>query len=1064
MADNIYIELELFLDPPITDPAALKQHLEQEISKWNKQINANPKFKVRVGRARDFINKGLSNLDRQAEVARNERLRKLRDDIEAIRHIGAINEDDLKVLKRRHQAFLSEATIQTEAGGVSTKQQAPAFVPPTCPVSFKAEKAVSVADMQQIQTDLEIMAKEDKRKHDDLYDLLELSFSAPLSSLQEKAKEATERSRKMPKQDERADPLNRLSGKALNFFKDDAMRKEYDVALKRFPFDRLCREKLELWANKDVKDPLPWKIYQTSIRDTLDLGFSQSEAEWLVYDYFCNAKKRPHPIPEILETDPVSPVGTRTTPPTAFPTVPPLSKITDWFKNLPLPSGPFSTSQSRPTSTTSPGKSDSPIGPSIIQKLREAKAWFVESWNRSRERISTHHSSTQFDGIDPKRALKEFRELRKTYGRVQTLSIADLDVAFRHLDAMIGPLRESHPRFYDELAAMHKAVAERLAEMDYQEERFGRALRCYKSIIDHHTIVGSATARIQEIDDQRTKAFIRIEKYLACDDLIGCLPTVNELERKFEGDPETEDFLRNKIRPKLATVQLSTKQVQQLVDEKKWQTLDQLLDMQSPVKNDWLSELHKSVKKKMIQADEAVEQIRAAMSQKDMVKTRNMLAQFARFISDHPELGILRTEFDFLCNHSAKIDKELGALCEKKHWVRAENVLRRFLVEHPVKAIGLNYLVQTITAGVVRYQNMMRLVLLLVFGGIALYLLSTFLASPIEKIQYEFNPERFNPFNFLVSAAIGISVVYFGLGFLIQVLRLRSSSPDTIGIGKVIGIFMCIFVFAAAFASMPFLVEKINDVLSKEERRLEDDIFLRSVILCVFGGILCGMTCSFLSLLYGLILRCVEYQEKNWKFTIFLQSVALTVFLMAVSAPKAQEILGDKILDLCRPPLFVSAVWIFAWFAVYRDYRKERDASFGPGDLRAYFERYTLLVKLRDNDFGKPTLLTTDWYHSVQQDTLLHQQAETQRRQQAEALQQQQVGAKRQQQAEALRQQQVAAYAKTQNRIEPLGTSSPLPIQGGQTASPPVQKVPVPKKAPVPPPIQVPLPPNPPGQ
>jgi hypothetical protein len=113
MNNNIYLELELFLDPAITDAVALKNHLEQKISEWNKMVNASPKFKQKVAKAREFIQKGLTDLPQQANEARQTRLTTLRENITELSYGGEIKQFEIDYLKRHFTCF-NEETIRNE--------------------------------------------------------------------------------------------------------------------------------------------------------------------------------------------------------------------------------------------------------------------------------------------------------------------------------------------------------------------------------------------------------------------------------------------------------------------------------------------------------------------------------------------------------------------------------------------------------------------------------------------------------------------------------------------------------------------------------------------------------------------------------------------------------------------------------------------------------------------------------------------------------------------------------------------------------------------------------------
>jgi len=315
MSNNIYLELELFLDPAITDEAALKAEIEKKISGWNKNVNAVPKNKIRVSKAKEFLAQGLSHLLHQAAAARNEKLQALRSDIQKAGRAGGINEVNLKRLKNKYKTFFSDSTIEKESREAAIAPDIPiqpvsvppAFTVPKCPDSLVCSKKISYKDMQNIADDLSLI-EGGKNKH--LYDLLQTSANVDIGTLSKKAQEKSTYALKMPKSNPQADPMGRLAGKCINFFKDDQNKKSYDIALKRFPFDTLGDD--DFCWNVDKDNGVSWTIYQASIHATMRLGFRQEEAEWLVYEYYCKINKCPEPkiskYPDAVPTVKTSPV------------------------------------------------------------------------------------------------------------------------------------------------------------------------------------------------------------------------------------------------------------------------------------------------------------------------------------------------------------------------------------------------------------------------------------------------------------------------------------------------------------------------------------------------------------------------------------------------------------------------------------------------------------------------------------------------------------------------------------------------------------------------------------
>jgi hypothetical protein len=118
MDNNIYLELELFLDPAVTDSVALKNELEQNISTWNKNINISPKYGLKVKKAREYITAGFSDLQTQASDARESQLAKLRNDINELSLNGELQQFEIDYLKRTFSCF-SEETIRSEIKNIS---------------------------------------------------------------------------------------------------------------------------------------------------------------------------------------------------------------------------------------------------------------------------------------------------------------------------------------------------------------------------------------------------------------------------------------------------------------------------------------------------------------------------------------------------------------------------------------------------------------------------------------------------------------------------------------------------------------------------------------------------------------------------------------------------------------------------------------------------------------------------------------------------------------------------------------------------------------------------------
>jgi hypothetical protein len=287
MLDNIYISLGLSLDPAtvITDEVRLREHLETTIKQWQ---NKGDRFKGEVTKARQYIANGFGNLRQQEKEARESMLSELRKQVNIAKKAGVVEERKKNIINTFSKYF-SESTILSEFGEA---QVADTGFPPKQPASLaqQCRKPVAYGEMKQIAEELKHVGMST------LYELLGLTQNATLQILQERAKIKSDEIHKMPKTTYEADVLNRLSAKFI-YFKDVESKASYDFALKRFSFDKLCEDELNIYAQGFVKQQkTDWKLYQEAIRQTKLLGFSQAEADYLVYECFVIVKKCPVPV------------------------------------------------------------------------------------------------------------------------------------------------------------------------------------------------------------------------------------------------------------------------------------------------------------------------------------------------------------------------------------------------------------------------------------------------------------------------------------------------------------------------------------------------------------------------------------------------------------------------------------------------------------------------------------------------------------------------------------------------------------------------------------------------
>ena len=295
MAKNIFIDLELSLDPPIDEVGVMKEHLEKErIPDWMKRQNDMAKYKIFVAKARDYITAGCPQLEQQGKEARNEKYGELTRRAKIINDNG-VTEKGVKNLVADFKTFFRKETIEklVPLQSPSSNQSDDEFVIPNePPKSLQCARPVPFPKMCEIFDDLDVATD---GKDDSLYKLLKVNEREKTADILTKAKTKDKEIQdfiKSKSTDIKADPLNRLSRLCLSFFKDDSERSKYDVAIKRFDFDKFADTTLKLYVDGWItKKKTDWKQYHSCIDEVKKLGYTQEEATWLVYEYFCITKK-----------------------------------------------------------------------------------------------------------------------------------------------------------------------------------------------------------------------------------------------------------------------------------------------------------------------------------------------------------------------------------------------------------------------------------------------------------------------------------------------------------------------------------------------------------------------------------------------------------------------------------------------------------------------------------------------------------------------------------------------------------------------------------------------------
>ena len=984
---NIYLELELSLDPPITDETALKAEIEKKIGSWNKMINTDPKYKVRVSKAKEYLARGLSNLQNQADKAHSERLQALRNDIKKAGRVGGINELKLKKIKSRHGTFFRKETIEQECSGAmsAAAPQLPKFVPPSCPNSFVSTKKIAFKEMADIAEDLKLI----DGTPIDLYELLKASPTDTIEKLSALAKELSAKAIKMPKTNSQADPLNRLSGKCINFFKDEQNKKNYDIALKRFPFDNLCEDEFSLYIDKE--SGIPWDVYQDSIRETVQLGFAQDEAEWLVYEYYCVVNRCPDPIPE-LEKSPFvmsSPEGGKT--------------------EKPL----FTLQQTYATMSQRASETAKKAGHFFSRLGKEAKNFYDKAQQQKSDALPVPVQQKQSDTPTPDRLQKTIDGLRNKFSRQKKPSIHYLNGLFEELDTMTVQYQTAPAEMLRNLKSFRAEVAEVLGDFVYAAENFALAQRCYRAILDSMPQHAKATTRFKAIDNVKDNLFQQIKSALATQNYLVCKQGIGELNAKFAADLETEDFI-HKIEKQIAEVPISREDIQQLQNENRWYALANILEgTDQPSSVDVL----RKAKKRVAEVEKNFPIIRQTLQNGKVEKVQQQLHQVQKFIADHPEYESILKEINESKQHVQssykKLKTDIEELIQKGQVVKAENELRQYLVKGQVFSPRLVSYADYCGNGVTRFQNGLRFGLFTIISSLCVLFLFISLYAALGSRENDSNDFTGVEGTIALGAilALGFLITSVVFSFLIRFLyRLTKTPLSPGGFGWFGTIILCLLTsIAGAVIFDPSVIERI--VPYGISSNSTDPVFEEKVWTHIFFGI--GSWFFFLLMqvfIFSFFYRCMEDENSQP-----LSSLLVSILIPAGLTTAKWFSVSDGLLLWGT----VFTFWSLSTLLAYLYLHHEMDA-FSIARMPDYWKRNALLHQYRDIDFGQP-LLYTDWYQKAFD---LAQQQEAQRQfqekksqviqQRAQQLAQQQIQQQIDQQAQQLAQQKVRQFQQQQ--------------------------------------------------
>ncbi len=299
-ATNYYLVLDLSLDPPVKDKVRLEAAIQKKLTEWNQGVNNPTKgllFKSLAAKVPD-IKKALLSDDATRDAIIADALKIVKGNIatllEAIAKAGFVTEAQVKEVCKKAPQF-SEKTIRKMIKVPIVEKTGPVFKVPKKPADPPI-KPTDNMQMDKFEKNLTVLGKKN------IYDFLGCSRTSTPTAICGLADAELENARKAPNKTAEVSARQELAGLITSYFKKTDAKEAYDLALKTY----IGQKKLvEIFAIRCVSKSIDWKSYQDSIADCRAIGMSQEEAEYFVYDFYCNKRKCPPPsVPDNEKTQP----------------------------------------------------------------------------------------------------------------------------------------------------------------------------------------------------------------------------------------------------------------------------------------------------------------------------------------------------------------------------------------------------------------------------------------------------------------------------------------------------------------------------------------------------------------------------------------------------------------------------------------------------------------------------------------------------------------------------------------------------------------------------------------
>ncbi len=286
---NYYLVLDLSLDPPVKDKAMLEAAIQKKLTEWKQGVNNPTKgllFKSLAAKVPEIKNALLSD-DATREAIIFDALRIAKGHamalIDAITNSGSITEMQIDAICKKVPWF-SERTIRRmiTPSVVSFSE----FKIPTMPNCPPIEPMNDML-MDRIEKNLTVIGEKD------LYGFLGCKCFTEQSTMCRIAEEILNEARKSPYKTAEVSASQELSALIVTHFKKSGAKQSYDMALRTYAAKRNLAD---IFSLRCLSKKVDWNSYRLSVRECREMGMTEEEAEYFVYEFYCLKRKCPPPI------------------------------------------------------------------------------------------------------------------------------------------------------------------------------------------------------------------------------------------------------------------------------------------------------------------------------------------------------------------------------------------------------------------------------------------------------------------------------------------------------------------------------------------------------------------------------------------------------------------------------------------------------------------------------------------------------------------------------------------------------------------------------------------------